>query len=133
MTERDRNDHEHCLRFDDLRSKLDEDRKILNGLDLDDRCRRSTCHHGAERLRQVDALLCAGRAATGYEVTRGAVTFSGEDLLAMEPDERAAKGLFLAFQYPIEIPGVATMQFLKVALNASARRAARRSSRRPTS
>ena len=54
----------------------------------------------------------------GYEVTEGSVTYKGEDLLAMEPDERAAKGVFLAFQYPIEIPGVATMQFLKVALNA---------------
>src|SRR5438132_8420937 len=54
----------------------------------------------------------------GYEVTQGEVLYKGEDLLAMEPDERAAKGVFLAFQYPIEIPGVATMQFLKVALNA---------------
>ncbi len=54
----------------------------------------------------------------GYEVTEGSVSYKGEDLLAMEPDQRAAKGVFLAFQYPIEIPGVATMQFLKVALNA---------------
>jgi Fe-S cluster assembly ATP-binding protein len=54
----------------------------------------------------------------GYEVTEGAVTYKGEDLLALAPDQRAAKGVFLAFQYPIEIPGVATMQFLKVALNA---------------
>jgi Fe-S cluster assembly ATP-binding protein len=54
----------------------------------------------------------------GYEVTEGSVTYKGEDLLAMPPEERAAKGVFLAFQYPIEIPGVATMQFLKVALNA---------------
>ncbi len=54
----------------------------------------------------------------GYIVTQGSVTYKGEDLLAMEPDQRAAAGVFLAFQYPIEIPGVATMQFLKVALNA---------------
>jgi Fe-S cluster assembly ATP-binding protein len=53
----------------------------------------------------------------GYEVTEGSVIYKGEDLLAMTPSERAAKGVFLAFQYPIEIPGVATMQFLKVALN----------------
>jgi Fe-S cluster assembly ATP-binding protein len=53
----------------------------------------------------------------GYEVTEGSVTYKGEDLLTMEPDVRASKGVFLAFQYPIEIPGVATMQFLKVALN----------------
>ncbi|MGA7268497.1 MAG: Fe-S cluster assembly ATPase SufC, partial [Aestuariivirga sp.] len=54
----------------------------------------------------------------GYEVTEGSVTFKGEDLLELSPDQRAAKGVFLAFQYPIEIPGVVTMQFLKVALNA---------------
>jgi Fe-S cluster assembly ATP-binding protein len=54
----------------------------------------------------------------GYVVTQGSVTYKGKDLLAMEPDQRAAMGVFLAFQYPIEIPGVATMQFLKVALNA---------------
>jgi Fe-S cluster assembly ATP-binding protein len=53
-----------------------------------------------------------------YEVTKGEVLLDGEDLLEMEPDERAAKGLFLAFQYPLEIPGVATMTFLKAALNA---------------
>src|SRR4051812_11057359 len=54
----------------------------------------------------------------GYEVTAGSANLNGADLLAMAPDERAAKGVFLSFQYPLEIPGVATMQFLKVALNA---------------
>ena len=54
----------------------------------------------------------------GYEVTSGQTLFRGEDLLAMGPDERAAKGVFLAFQYPVEIPGVATMNFLRTALNA---------------
>ncbi|MGP9812801.1 Fe-S cluster assembly ATPase SufC [Rhodopseudomonas sp. NSM] len=54
----------------------------------------------------------------GYEVTGGEILFKGEDLLAMAPDERAAKGVFLAFQYPVEIPGVATMTFLRTALNA---------------
>jgi len=53
----------------------------------------------------------------GYEVTQGSVTYNGENILEKEPDERAAAGIFLAFQYPVEIPGVATMQFLKVALN----------------
>ena len=53
-----------------------------------------------------------------YEVTDGEVLLDGENLLGMEPDERAAKGVFLAFQYPLEIPGVATMTFLKAALNA---------------
>ncbi|TMJ40828.1 MAG: Fe-S cluster assembly ATPase SufC, partial [Alphaproteobacteria bacterium] len=61
----------------------------------------------------------AGR--EGYEVTSGEVKFKGEDLLELSPDQRAAKGLFLAFQYPIEVPGVVTMQFLKVALNAQHR------------
>ncbi len=56
-----------------------------------------------------------------YDVTDGAVTLDGEDLLAMEIDERAAKGVFLAFQYPIEVPGVATMTFLRAALNAQRR------------
>jgi len=53
----------------------------------------------------------------GYEVTAGSVTFRGEDLLALEPHERAAKGLFLGFQYPVEIPGVSNVQFLREALN----------------
>ena len=54
----------------------------------------------------------------GYEATEGEILLDGENLLEMEPDERAAKGLFLAFQYPLEIPGVATMTFLRTALNA---------------
>jgi Fe-S cluster assembly ATP-binding protein len=53
-----------------------------------------------------------------YEVTEGEVLFQGENILDMEPDERASKGFFLAFQYPIEIPGVATLTFLRTALNA---------------
>ena len=53
-----------------------------------------------------------------YEVKSGQVTFQGDDLLELEPDERAAKGLFLAFQYPVEIPGVTNEDFLKMALNA---------------
>jgi Fe-S cluster assembly ATP-binding protein len=58
----------------------------------------------------------AGR--DGYEVTDGEVIYNGKNLLEMEPDERAATGVFLAFQYPVEIPGVATMNFLKAAMNA---------------
>jgi len=54
----------------------------------------------------------------GYEVTAGEILFKGEDLLAMEPDERAARGVFLAFQYPVEIPGVTSMNFLRTAFNA---------------
>ena len=54
----------------------------------------------------------------GYEVTEGSVTFNRQDLLALEPHERAAAGLFLGFQYPVEIPGVSNVQFLREALNA---------------
>jgi Fe-S cluster assembly ATP-binding protein len=57
----------------------------------------------------------------GYEVIEGSVTLDGEDLLEMDPDARAAKGLFLGFQYPVEIPGVSNVQFLRTALNAQRR------------
>jgi len=57
----------------------------------------------------------------GYEVIEGSVTLDGEDLLAMEAHERAARGLFLGFQYPVEIPGVSNVQFLRTALNAQRR------------
>ena len=62
------------------------------------------------------AFVLAGR--EGYEVAGGSVTFLGEDLLAMDPEERAAAGFFLAMQYPVEIPGVANMYFLRQAMNA---------------
>ncbi|HSQ96526.1 MAG TPA: Fe-S cluster assembly ATPase SufC [Croceibacterium sp.] len=62
------------------------------------------------------AYVLGGR--PGYEVTAGSVTFMGEDLLALAPHERAAAGLFLGFQYPVEIPGVSNVQFLREALNA---------------
>lgn len=57
----------------------------------------------------------------GYEVTEGSVTFDGQDLLALEPHERAAAGLFLGFQYPVEIPGVSNLQFLRESLNSQRR------------
>ena len=62
------------------------------------------------------SYVLAGR--DGYEVTGGAVRLEGVDMLALEPEERAAAGLFLAFQYPVEIPGVGNMTFLRTALNA---------------
>ena len=62
------------------------------------------------------AYVLAGK--EDYEITEGSITWDGEDIAEMEPDERAAAGIFLAFQYPIEIPGVATMTFLRTALNA---------------
>jgi Fe-S cluster assembly ATP-binding protein len=92
-------------------------KKILNGLDLV--VNKGEVHaimgpNGSGK--STLAYVLAGKA--DYEVTQGDVLFNGESVLEMEPDERAAKGVFLAFQYPIEIPGVATMQFLRTALNA---------------
>jgi Fe-S cluster assembly ATP-binding protein len=65
------------------------------------------------------SYVLAGRA--GYEITQGSITYRGEDLAALAPEERAAKGVFLAMQYPVEIPGVTTMMFLKSAINAQRR------------
>jgi len=65
------------------------------------------------------AYVLAGR--PGYEVTQGSVTLDGENLLEMDPHERAAHGMFLGFQYPVEIPGVSNVQFLRTALNAQLR------------
>ena len=65
------------------------------------------------------SYVLAGRA--GYEITEGSITYNGEDLAALAPEVRAAKGVFLAMQYPVEIPGVTTMMFLKTALNSQRR------------
>src|SRR6187399_3599319 len=65
------------------------------------------------------AYVLGGR--PGYEVTGGSVTFAGQDLLALEPHERAAAGMFLGFQYPVEIPGVSSLQFLRESLNSQRR------------
>jgi Fe-S cluster assembly ATP-binding protein len=99
-----------------LKAEIDG-RKILNGLDLV--VNKGEIHaimgpNGAGK--STLSYVLSGK--PGYEITGGEVSFNGEDLLAMDPDERAAKGLFLAFQYPLEIPGVATLTFLRTALNA---------------
>jgi Fe-S cluster assembly ATP-binding protein len=104
------------LEIKNLHAEVDG-RKILNGLDLT--VEKGSVHaimgpNGSGKSTLAHVL--AGK--DGYEVTEGSVRFDGEDLLALEPDERAAKGLFLAFQYPLEIPGVATMTFLRTAINA---------------
>ena len=65
------------------------------------------------------SYVLAGRA--GYDVTEGSIIYNGEDLVALAPEERASKGVFLAMQYPVEIPGVTTMTFLKTALNSQRR------------
>jgi Fe-S cluster assembly ATP-binding protein len=93
------------------------DKPILKGLSL---------HVPAGEVHAIMGPNGAGKSTLsnvlggkpGYEVTGGSVTFNGEDLLALEPHERAAKGLFLGFQYPVEIPGVSNVQFLREALNA---------------
>jgi Fe-S cluster assembly ATP-binding protein len=105
------------LEIKNLHVKLaDEDRVIINGLNLSVKAGEVHAIMGPNGSgKSTLSYVLSGR--EGYEVTEGSVTYKGEDLLAMEPDVRASKGVFLAFQYPIEIPGVATMQFLKVALN----------------
>src|ERR1700692_1243846 len=65
------------------------------------------------------SYVLAGR--SGYDITSGSITYNGEDLVALAAEERAAKGVFLAMQYPVEIPGVTTMTFLKTALNSQRR------------
>ena len=95
----------------------DEDKQILKGVDL--KVGAGEVHaimgpngSGKSTLRYV----LSGR--DGYDVTEGSATLLGEELLDMEPEERAAAGLFLAFQYPVEIPGVGNMTFMRTALNA---------------
>jgi Fe-S cluster assembly ATP-binding protein len=93
------------------------DRKILNGLTLTVEKGQVAAIMGPNGSgKSTLAYVLAGK--PGYQVTEGQVLFDGEDALAMDADVRAAKGLFLAFQYPMEIPGVATMTFLRTALNA---------------
>jgi Fe-S cluster assembly ATP-binding protein len=104
------------LRIENLHATVDG-RSILNGVDLEVNAGEVHAIMGPNGSgKSTLSYVLAGR--EGYDVTEGRVTYRGEDLLALEPNERAARGLFLAFQYPIEIPGVVTMQFLKVALNA---------------
>jgi Fe-S cluster assembly ATP-binding protein len=92
-------------------------RKILKGLDLAVNAGEVHAIMGPNGSgKSTLAYVLAGKA--DYEPTAGEVRFDGKNIFDMEPDERAARGLFLAFQYPLEIPGVATMTFLRTALNA---------------
>ena len=109
------------LKIDDLHVTV-EDLEILKGVSLEVPAGEIHAVMGPNGSgKSTLAHVLAGR--EGYEITEGTVTFAGQDVLAMEPEERAAAGLFLAFQYPVEVPGVANMTFLKTALNAQ--RAAR--------
>jgi Fe-S cluster assembly ATP-binding protein len=92
-------------------------KEILKGLDLTVNAGEVHAIMGPNGSgKSTLAYVLAGKA--GYEPTAGEVLFDGKNIFAMQPDERAAEGLFLAFQYPMEIPGVATMTFLRTALNA---------------
>ncbi|HEY7971527.1 MAG: Fe-S cluster assembly ATPase SufC [Xanthobacteraceae bacterium] len=98
-----------------------EGKEILRGLDLTVNAGEVHAIMGPNGSgKSTLAYVLAGKA--GYEPTSGEVLFNGKNLFDMEPDERAAAGLFLAFQYPLEIPGVATMTFLRTALNAQRKR-----------
>jgi len=94
-----------------------EGKEILRGLDLEVSPGEIHAIMGPNGSgKSTFAHVLSGR--EGYEVTGGSVRFEGEDLLDLEPEERARKGLFLAFQYPVELPGVNNTYFLKAALNA---------------
>ncbi|MCC0065368.1 MAG: Fe-S cluster assembly ATPase SufC [Defluviimonas sp.] len=106
------------LKIQNLHVKLeDEDKPILKGVDLTVEPGRVHAIMGPNGSgKSTLSYVLSGRG--GYEVTAGSATLDGADLLAMEPEDRAAAGLFLAFQYPVEIPGVGNMTFLRTALNA---------------
>jgi Fe-S cluster assembly ATP-binding protein len=96
------------------------DKPILNGVSLSVPAGEVHAIMGPNGSgKSTLAYVLAGR--PGYEVTQGSVSFDGADLLAMEPYERAAAGLFLGFQYPVEIPGVSSLQFLRESLNSQRR------------
>ncbi len=104
------------LQITNLHARID-DKDILNGITLDVNAGEIHAIMGPNGSgKSTLANVLAGRDA--YEVTEGTVLFDGKDLLDMDPEERAREGLFLAFQYPVEIPGVNNSYFLKAALNA---------------
>ena len=106
------------LEIKNLHVKLEEEEKqILKGVDLTVEAGKVHAIMGPNGSgKSTLSYVLSGR--DGYEVTDGSASLAGEDILDMEPEERATAGLFLAFQYPVEIPGVGNMTFLRTAVNA---------------
>ncbi|MDU8945600.1 Fe-S cluster assembly ATPase SufC [Ovoidimarina sediminis] len=106
------------LKIENLHVSLEEEEKeILKGVNLEVEAGSVHAIMGPNGSgKSTLSYVLSGR--DGYEVTDGTATLEGEDVLEMEPEERAAAGLFLAFQYPVEIPGVGNMTFLRTAMNA---------------
>ncbi|MFN5045168.1 MAG: Fe-S cluster assembly ATPase SufC, partial [Bacteroidota bacterium] len=103
------------LKIENLQARI-EDKEILKGINLDIKPGEVHAIMGPNGSgKSTLASVLAGRA--DYEVTGGSVDFLGKDLLELSPEDRAKEGLFLAFQYPVEIPGVSTTNFMKTALN----------------
>ncbi len=105
------------LEIKNLHARIAEDgTEIIRGLNLSVKAGEVAAIMGPNGSgKSTLSYVLAGR--EDYEVTEGEILYDGENILELDPAERAAKGIFLAFQYPVEIPGVATMQFLKTALN----------------
>src|SRR6202045_5094115 len=107
------------LSIDDLHVTV-EGKQILNGLTLQVRCGEVHAIMGPNGSgKSTLAHVLAGR--PGYEITAGTVSYEGGDLLALAPEERAGQGVFLGFQYPVEIPGVNNVYLLKPAVNPARR------------
>lgn len=106
------------LEIKNLHARIAEDgTEIIRGLNLTVKAGEVAAIMGPNGSgKSTLSYILAGR--DDYEVTEGEILYNGESILEMDPAERAASGIFLAFQYPVEIPGVATMEFLKTALNA---------------
>src|SRR6476661_1420237 len=103
------------LEIKNLHASVD-DKEILRGIDLTVNAGEVHAIMGPNGSgKSTLAHVLAGR--EGYTITNGQVLYDGKDLLALPPEERAREGVFLAFQYPVEIPGVSNMYFLRAALN----------------